>query len=108
MRLCPFENHIDPATNSRRESRLSFVSTDRRTTGRNARRVFAIPGFARLLASQARFDIGAVVRTAAQSWVMQDFTGSNLWGGLVSGMHSIPILVFPIFAYIACPAFWQT
>ena len=33
-------------------------------------RVFAIPGFGRLLASQALFDIGAVARTAAQSWVM--------------------------------------
>lgn len=61
-------------------------------------RVFAIPGFARLLASQALFDIGAVARTAAQSWVMYDLTGSNLWVGLVSGMRSIPILVFPIFA----------
>ena len=61
-------------------------------------RVFAIPGFGRLLASQALFDIGAVARTAAQSWVMYDLTGSNLWVGLVSGMRSIPILVFPIFA----------
>ena len=61
-------------------------------------RVFEIPGFGRLLASQALFDIGAVARTAAQSWVMYDLTGSNLWVGLVSGMRSIPILVFPIFA----------
>ena len=61
-------------------------------------RVFAIPGFARLLASQALFDIGAVARTAAQSWVMYDLTGSNLWVGLVSGIRALPILVFPIFA----------
>ncbi len=61
-------------------------------------RVLAIPGFARLLASEALFDIGAVARTAAQSWVMYDLTGSNLWVGLVSGMRSIPILIFPIFA----------
>ena len=61
-------------------------------------RVFAIPGFARLLASQALFDIGAVARTAAQSWVMYDLTGSNLWVGLVSGVRALPILVFPIFA----------
>ena len=61
-------------------------------------RVLAIPGFARLLASEALFDIGAVARTAAQSWVMYDLTGSNLWVGLVSGMRSIPILVLPIFA----------
>ena len=61
-------------------------------------RIFAIPGFARLLTSEALFDIGAVARTALQSWVMYDLTGSNLWVGLVSGMRSIPILVFPIFA----------
>ena len=61
-------------------------------------RVFAIPGFTRLLTSQALFDIGAVARTAAQSWVMYDLTGSNLWVGLVSGMRSIPILILPIFA----------
>lgn len=61
-------------------------------------RVLAIPGFARLLASQALFDIGAIARTTAQSWVMYDLTGSNLWVGLVSGMRSIPILIFPIFA----------
>ena len=61
-------------------------------------RVLAIPGFSRLLASEALFDIGAVARTAAQSWVMYELTGSNLWVGLASGMRSIPILVFPIFA----------
>ena len=61
-------------------------------------RVLAIPGFTRLLASQALFDIGAVARTAAQSWVMYDLTGSNLWVGLVSGVRALPILVFPIFA----------
>ena len=61
-------------------------------------RVLAIPGFARLLASEALFDIGAVARTAAQSWVMYALTDSNLWVGLVSGMRSIPILILPIFA----------
>ena len=61
-------------------------------------RVLAIPGFARLLASQALFDIGAVARTVAQSWVIYDLTGANLWVGIVSGMRSIPILIFPIFA----------
>lgn len=61
-------------------------------------RVLAIPGFARLLASEALFDIGAVARTAVQSWVMYDLTGSNLWVGLASGMRSIPILALPIFA----------
>lgn len=61
-------------------------------------RVFAIPGFARLLTSEALFDIGAVARTAAQSWVMYDLTGANLWVGIVSGMRSIPILILPIFA----------
>lgn len=60
-------------------------------------RVLAIPGFARLLASEALFDIGSVARTAAQSWVMYDLTGANLWVGIVSGMRSIPILVLPIF-----------
>ena len=61
-------------------------------------RVLAIPGFARLLASEALFDIGAVARTALQSWVMYALTDSNLWVGLVSGMRSIPILILPIFA----------
>ena len=61
-------------------------------------RVLAIPGFARLLASEALFDIGAVARTAAQSWVMYALTDSNLWVGVVSGMRSIPILILPIFA----------
>lgn len=61
-------------------------------------RILAIPGFSRLLASQALFDIGAVARTAAQSWVMYDLTGSNLWVGLVSGIRALPILVLPIFA----------
>ncbi len=61
-------------------------------------RIFAIPGFARLLASEALFDIGAVARTALQSWVMYDLTGSNLWVGIVSGMRAVPILVLPIFA----------
>ena len=61
-------------------------------------RVLAIPGFTRLLASQALFDIGAIARTAAQSWVMYDLTGSNLWVGLVSGVRALPILVLPIFA----------
>ena len=92
-------------------------------------RVLAIPGFARLLASEALFDIGAVARTAAQSWVMYALTDSNLWVGLVSGMRSIPILILagaiahfttnetalftsaiasitlPIIAYIASPVF---
>ena len=80
---------------------LDQPQTERRMRRRrypDAVRVLAIPGFARLLASQALFDIGAVARTAAQSWVMYDLTGSNLWVGLVSGMRSIPILVFPIFA----------
>ena len=70
----------------------------RRTRPPQVLRVLAIPGFTRLLASQALFDIGAVARTAAQSWVMYDLTGSNLWVGLASGMRSIPILIFPIFA----------
>ena len=61
-------------------------------------RVLAIPGFARLLASEALYDIGAVARTALQSWVMYALTDSNLWVGLVSGMRSIPILILPIFA----------
>ena len=80
---------------------LDQPQTERRMRRRrypDAVRVLAIPGFARLLASQALFDIGAVARTAAQSWVMYDLTGSNLWVGLVSGMRSIPILIFPIFA----------
>ena len=80
---------------------LDQPQTERRVRRRrypDAVRVLAIPGFARLLASQALFDIGAVARTAAQSWVMYDLTGSNLWVGLVSGMRSIPILIFPIFA----------
>ena len=85
---------------------MSANSTDTTTPRRRAPRhrppqvlrVFAIPGFARLLASEALFDIGAVARTAAQSWVMYDLTGSNLWVGVVSGMRSIPILVLPIFA----------
>ena len=59
--------------------------------------ILAIPGFARLLASQAMFDIGAVARTAAQSWVMYDLTGSNLWVGLVSGIRAVPVLLLPIF-----------
>ena len=64
-------------------------------------RVFEISGFACLLASQALFDIGAVARTAAQSWVMYELTGSNLWAELVSGMHAIPILVFVFAGAIA-------
>ena len=99
--------------------------TPRRRRPPQVVRVLAIPGFARLLASQALFDIGAVARTAAQSWVMYDLTGSNLWVGLVSGIRALPILVLPIFttnetalitsaiasctlpiiAYIASPAF---
>lgn len=78
--------------------RTSMSATHSPTRPPRVLRIFAIPGFARLLTSEALFDIGAVARTALQSWVMYDLTGSNLWVGLVSGMRSIPILVFPIFA----------
>ena len=61
-------------------------------------RVLSIPGFARLLASEALFDIGVVARTAAQSWVIYEITGSNLWVGLTAGVRAIPVLVLPIFA----------
>ena len=80
------------------QSETDSSRTVRRRRPPRVLRVFAIPGFARLLASQALFDIGAVARTAAQSWVMYELTGSNLWVGLVSGIRALPILVFPIFA----------
>ncbi len=60
-------------------------------------RVLAIPGFARLLASQALFDIGVVARTAAQSWVIYEVTGSNLWVGLTAGVRALPVLILPVF-----------
>ena len=92
-------------------------------------RVLAIPGFTRLLASQALFDIGAVARTAAQSWVTYDLIGSNLRVGFgPPASEPLPILILPIFTtnetalitsaiasititlagYIASPAFRRT
>ena len=61
-------------------------------------RVLAIPGFARLMASEAFFDIGVMARTAAQSWVIYDITGSNLWVGAVAGVRAIPVLLLPVFS----------
>ena len=58
-------------------------------------RVLAIPSFARLLTSEALFDIGAVARTALQSCVKYALTETNLWVGLVYGMRSVPILFLP-------------
>ena len=59
-------------------------------------RILAIPGFARLLASEALFDIGVVARTAAQSWVTYEITGSNLWVGAVAGVRAVPVLLLPL------------
>ena len=77
------------------------TTTPRRRAPRRRRpeliHILAIPGFARLLASEAFFDIGVVARTAAQSWVIYDITGSNLWVGAVAGIRAIPALIFPVF-----------
>ncbi len=54
------------------------------------------PGFARLLASEALFDIAVVARVTAQSWVTFDITGSNLWVGAVAGVRALPVLFLPL------------
>ncbi len=68
-------------------------------------RILAIPGFARLLASEALFDIGVIARTAAQSWVIYDITGSNLWVGAVAGVRAVPVLILPIFTGVVADRF---
>lgn len=55
-------------------------------------------GFSQLLGYAAVVDIAAVGRTAAQSWVAYDLTGSNLWVGAVAGIRSVPVLLVPILA----------
>ena len=50
--------------------------------------------FIALVLSQAIFDLGIFMRGTANSWVVLELTGSQLWIGLVAGVRAIPIMGF--------------
>jgi len=50
--------------------------------------------FRALVLSQAIFDLGIFMRGTANSWVVLELTGSQLWIGLVAGVRAIPIMGF--------------
>lgn len=50
--------------------------------------------FRALVLSQAIFDLGIFMRGTANSWVVLELTGSQLWIGLVAGVRTIPIMGF--------------
>ncbi len=54
--------------------------------------------FRSLLAGQGLFDIGISMRMAAQSWVVFELTGSQLWVGAAAGVRAVPVLLFALFA----------
>lgn len=54
--------------------------------------------FRSLLAGQGLFDIGISMRIAAQSWVVFELTGSQLWVGAAAGARAVPVLMFALFA----------
>lgn len=54
--------------------------------------------FRSLLVGQGLFDIGISMRIAAQSWVVFELTGSQLWVGAAAGARAVPVLLFAIFA----------
>ncbi len=54
--------------------------------------------FRSLLVGQGLFDIGISMRIAAQSWVVFELTGSQLWVGAAAGARAVPVLMFAIFA----------
>ncbi len=58
--------------------------------------VLADVQFRALVVSQATFDLGIFMRTAANSWVIFELTQSQLWIGLVAGVRAIPILFFAL------------
>lgn len=49
--------------------------------------------FRALLASQGLTDLGGMTRVAAQSWIVFDLTGSQLWVGLIAGLRAVPIIL---------------
>jgi MFS family permease len=56
------------------------------------------PPFRSLVLSHGVTDVGVMMRLAAQSWIVFELTGSQLWVGLAAGVRSIPVLLFAIFA----------
>ncbi len=62
-----------------------------------ASNVLADPSFRTLLTGQGLFDIGLSMRLAAQSWIVFELTGSQLWVGAAAGVWAVPVLMFAIF-----------
>ena len=54
-------------------------------------------GFGSLLMSLALLDLGVFMRIAAQSWVVFELTGSQLWVGAAAGVRAIPTLLIALF-----------
>ncbi len=63
------------------------------------------PPFRSLLIGQGMFDIGISMRIAAQSWVVFELTGSQLWVGVTAGARAIPVLLFATFMGVLADRF---
>ena len=63
------------------------------------------PPFRSLLIGQGMFDIGISMRIAAQSWVVFELTGSQLWVGVTAGARAIPVLFFATFMGVLADRF---
>ncbi|MDA0232022.1 MAG: MFS transporter [Chloroflexi bacterium] len=75
---------LEPTPRSRRRLRPHFPE------------VLSDAPFRSLLLSQGIFDIGITMRLAAQSWVVFELTGSQLWVGLAAGVRAIPVILFAV------------
>jgi MFS family permease len=56
------------------------------------RAVLRTPSFRSLLLSQGVFDLAVFMRLAAQSWVVFDLTGSEIWVGAAAGARAAPVI----------------
>lgn len=55
--------------------------------------VLSDSSFRSLLFSQGMFDLAVFMRIAAQSWVVFDLTGSEIWVGMAAGARAVPVLL---------------
>lgn len=78
------------------------------TTGQRRRHIPAVLAdapFRSLLIGQGIADIGIMMWLAAQSWVVFELTGSQLWVGLAAGVRAVPVILFAAFTGVLADRF---
>ena len=61
--------------------------------------------FRSLLVSQGVFDLAVFMRISAQSWVVYDLTGSEIWVGAAAGARAAPVIVMGMLGGVVADRF---